>query len=310
MLDSAKNAGFDKKKRLENQDTGANNVTGKFKQPWFNQNCHKVRKKFRNAKNNYIRRKTSSNKMKMVRSGRNYKLYLKRCRYNYYKNLGLKLRDLKSKNSKQFWKIIDNKNNSNNVNANFDDLFEHFKNLNATDPDESSLPNTQSNSNSIINNDFTEDEICNGIKKLKCNKACGIDNIANEFIIDSCNMIAPTITKLFNIILETGLIPQKWCIGIITPIFKNKGSAENPENYRGISILSCFSKLFTLLINERLTLYLDDLGIIGENQTGFRSNYSTLDHIFSLKSIIDFYLNKRKKTFLCLCRLQESIRHC
>ena len=78
-------------------------------------------------------------------------------------------------------------------------------------------------------------------------------------------MIALTITKLLNIILETGLIPQKWCIGIITPIFKNKGSAENPENYRGISILSCFSKLFTLLINERLTLYLDDLGIIGEN---------------------------------------------
>ena len=233
----------------------------------------------------------------MVRSGRNYKLYLKRCRYNYYKNLGLKLHDLKTKNSKQFWKIIDNKNNSNNVSANFDDLFEHFKNLNATDLDEFSLPNTQSNSNSIINNDFTEDEICNGIKKLKCNKACGIDNIANEFIIDSCNMIAPTITKLFNIILETGLITQKWCIGILTPIFKNKGSAENPENYRGISILSCFSKLFTLLINERLTLYLDDLGIIGENQAGFRSNYSTLDHIFSLKSIIDFYLNKRKKLF-------------
>ena len=36
LLDSAKNAGF-YKKRLENQDTGANNVTGKFKQPWFNQ---------------------------------------------------------------------------------------------------------------------------------------------------------------------------------------------------------------------------------------------------------------------------------
>ena len=60
LHDSAKNAGFYlKKKRLKNQDTGANNVTGKFKQPWFNQNCHKLRKKFRNAKNNYIRRKTS-----------------------------------------------------------------------------------------------------------------------------------------------------------------------------------------------------------------------------------------------------------
>ena len=182
----------------------------------------------------------------MVRSGRNYKLYLKRFRYNYYKNLGLKLRDLKTKNSKQFWKIIDNKNNSNNVSANFEDLFEHYKNLNATDPDEFSLPNPQSNSNNI-NNDFTEGEICNGIKKLKCNKACGIDNIANEFIIDSSNMIAPTIAKLFNIILETGMIPQKWCIGLGIITLKNKGSAENPENYRGISILSYFSKLFTLL---------------------------------------------------------------
>ncbi len=83
----------------------------------------------------------------------------------------------------------------------------------------------------------------------------------------------------------------------VPSLVKNKGSASDPDNYRGISVLSCFSKLFTLLINDRLTKYLDCLGILEENQAGFRNNYSTLDHIFSLKTLIDIFIHKKKKLY-------------
>ena len=141
------------------------------------------------------------------------------------------------------------------------------------------------------------DETNNDLKKLKLNKAAGIDNVINEFIISSQHITADLITKFFNVILNTGTVPSEWTIGIICPIFKNKGSPLDPGNYRGITILSCLGKLFTSIINDRLSDYLEKFGILGEEQAGFRHGYSTLDHIFNLKSIIDIYLSKRKKLF-------------
>ena len=71
----------------------------------------------------------------------------------------------------------------------------------------------------------------------------------------------------------------------------------NPDNYRGITLLSCFSKLFTSVLNNRLTEYIDELGLMGEEQTGFRHDYSTMDRVFVLKNLIDLYLNKRKRLY-------------
>ena len=96
-------------------------------------------------------------------------------------------------------------------------------------------------------------------------------------------------TKLFNIILKTGIIPSDWCLSFINPIYKQKGEKSDPNNYRGISIISCLGKLFTALINERLTKFADLNEIIGEEQAGFRAGYSTQDHIFTLHAIIETY---------------------
>ena len=124
----------------------------------------------------------------------------------------------------------------------------------------------------------------------------------NEFIRYSPNNYKKLLVKLFNIILKTGVIPTNWCISFISPIFKNKGSRSDPDNYRGISIISCLGKLFTALLNDRLTEFVNVNKIIGEEQAGFRSGYSTHDHIFTLHTIIDLYLNmfnKKQKRLYC-----------
>ena len=80
----------------------------------------------------------------------------------------------------------------------------------------------------------------------------------------------PIYINLFNIIFDTGIIPDIWLEGIICPIYKSKGDAEKPENYRPITILICFSKLFSSVLNACLTKFVDVNNIFEENQAGFR----------------------------------------
>ena len=105
------------------------------------------------------------------------------------------------------------------------------------------------------------------------------------------------LVKLFNVVLDSGFVPTEWCIGIIVPIYKNKGQDTNPDHYRGITLLSCLGKLFTSILNQRITQFFEAEQVIGEEQAGFRSGYSTTGHVFVLKSIIDFYVQKKKRLY-------------
>ena len=107
----------------------------------------------------------------------------------------------------------------------------------------------------------------------------------------------PIYVRLFNLILCSGFVPKEWLIEMIKPLYKNKGDKHNADNYRGITLLSCLGKLFTSVLNERLTDFLNDKGTIGSEQAGFRKSYSTIDHTFTLKCLIDFYLQRRKKLY-------------
>ena len=74
-------------------------------------------------------------------------------------------------------------------------------------------------------------------------------------------------------------------MGYITPIFKS-GDAKDPGNYRGITLLSCMGNFF--VANNRLNAFVKAYNIVGLEQAGFKKDHSTIDHIFTLKSLIDF----------------------
>ena len=153
--------------------------------------------------------------------------------------------------------------------------------------------------NERINKDFTFAEIKEIMKKLKNNKACGIDNVINEYLKNCSDNVVCLIVDLFNLVLKSGIVPTAWCIGIIQPLYKNKGSVNDPNNYRGISLLSVIGKLFTSCLNHRLSLYVENVGLLGEEQAGFRPGYSTTDHIFVLNSLVQLYLQNNKRLYCC-----------
>ena len=98
---------------------------------------------------------------------------------------------------------------------------------------------------------ITEAEIRTAVKKLKNNKSPYSDKIRNEMIKTSLNEMILVYQKLFNNILDSGSMPQMWCGGLITPIFKS-GGRNDPSNYRGICVSSCLGKLFCSILNQRL----------------------------------------------------------
>ena len=101
---------------------------------------------------------------------------------------------------------------------------EHFskifgsKNIEGTNPEP--LPNLDfiNDNQRVLISQFTAEEISNGIKKLKNNKASGLDSISNEMIKARAPIILPFLVIFFNKILETKEYPDEWEVGIITPI--------------------------------------------------------------------------------------------
>ena len=121
--------------------------------------------------------------------------------------------------------------------------------------------------------------------------------ITNEFMKCSFNVMEIIYTQFFNLVLTKCILPEEWVIGLIRPIYKNRGSRKDPDNYRGITLLSCMGKLFTLMLNERLKCFININGLLHEEKTGFRDDYSTIDRIFSLSLIVNIYLSKGKRLY-------------
>ena len=105
------------------------------------------------------------------------------------------------------------------------------------------------------------------------------------------------ITNPFNLILDSGIFPEQWSLGIIKPIYKNSVDSNRPSNYRGITIFSCLRKLFSNLLNNRLTRFVDENQLIGPALASFMPGFSIIDYFFTLKTLIDLHLSKRGQLY-------------
>ena len=156
-----------------------------------------------------------------------------------------------------------------------------------------------------MNVPITESEVIKAIKQLKHGKSSGPDLLINDFFIYTCVVLASKITALFNVILMSGHFPKSWTEGVIIPIHK-KGNKGAVDNYRGITLLSVFGKLFTRVFNNRLTFWAESYGILIEEQGGFREKKSTIDNIFVLHSLINLVTEKGGKVYTAFVDFRKA----
>jgi hypothetical protein len=118
-------------------------------------------------------------------------------------------------------------------------------------------------------------------------------------LVASAHILSPYLKVLFNYILDQQTFPDEWSKAIICTIHR-KGAYNEPNNYRGISLLSCVSKIFTKILHDRLCTWAEEQNLRFEEQAGFRKGYCTHDNIFVLQSLVQKYVTKKRGRFYVL----------
>ena len=153
---------------------------------------------------------------------------------------------------------------------------------NSCDDFQGFLKNSSINS-SIYFSPTTESEIENIIKDFKNDKASD----TSIYILKKCSSyISHKLSKFFNNFMEQGVFPEVLKTGNITPIYK-KDDPQQFGNYRPVSVLPIFSKIFEKIIYSRLYSFLTTMNVIYESQFGFHNNHSTSNTInYSINKIL------------------------
>jgi hypothetical protein len=106
--------------------------------------------------------------------------------------------------------------------------------------------------NSIFDTPICVKEIKKQINRLKAKKAPGWDQVSAEHIKFGGDMVAQVITCIFNYIRETCNVPKHFKKGLKLPLFKGGNKDKyNTDDYRGITLLPCLSKLYEMVLLGR-----------------------------------------------------------
>ena len=156
-----------------------------------------------------------------------------------------------------------------------------------------------------LNINFSLEELNKVCNKLKSNKATGPDSIPYEVLKNE--NIRVLILNFFNKCFDFHIVPGAWQEAIISPIPKSASKDPFvPLNYRGISLLSCFYKIYSSLLNSRLSKHCEINHLLVDEQNGFRPDRSCVDHVFSLSSVLRNRNADKLSTFACFIDMRKA----
>ena len=149
------------------------------------------------------------------------------------------------------------------------------------------------------------------IKNLNVNKAHGPDNISGRMIELCEDSIALPLSIIFNNIINTGIFPVIWKSANVTPVHK-KESKQIVKNYRPISLLPLFAKIFERILFSNMYNHLILNNLITKNQSGFRPGDSVTNQLIFLvdkiHSSLDINLEVRS-VFLDMSKAFDKVWH-
>ena len=129
---------------------------------------------------------------------------------------------------------------------------------------------------------------------LRNGKKCGIDLISYEMLKCIHDYNSNLLLKVLNYVFHNNATAYDWFISIIAPIHK-KGPKMDPDNYRGISLISCLYKLLTAILNKRIASFCLENQILSKAQLGFVMGSRCSDAHMILHNLINDYCHMNGK---------------
>ena len=271
-----------------------------------------------------IIKEAKHNDFKIIRNQVTFQI--KNSKQNYYKRYFEK----NSKNVKKVWEgiksivtlkskangspklIIDNKKEITDTEAIatiFNDYFVNVGSTLAKKIPKAKKPFSFYLKNNITNSFFlnfvTEAEIEKIVNNLSCSKSSGPYSIPTHILKDNINILKKPLAKLINMSFQQGMFPESLKSAKVTPIYK-KDDPQISSNYRPISVLSVFSKIYEKCMHTRLYSFLTKHELLFRRQFGFRKNHSTNHALISLVESIKKEIDNQKFVYGIFIDLQKA----
>ena len=199
--------------------------------------------------------------------------------------------------------------------SNFNEYF-----VNVADSINKAIPRTpnsplrylgSANENSLFLSPVTHFEVEDVISNLSSSKSTGPHSVPIKLLKVVKHHISHPLAELVNQSFLKGIFPSKLKIAKVVSVFK-KGDPEIMTNYRPISLLPVFSKIFEKLMYKRLYSFVACNKLLFKFQFGFQENHS-IDHaLISMTETIRKSLDNKKYgcgVFIDLQKAFDTVNH-
>ena len=287
---------------------------------WYSNDCKKMKTSLNRAERNF--RKNIFDKSEQAAINNARRRFKRICKSSERKLRGFvtaKLLHIESKTPREFWETIKKMRNWGKSNKEQEtpispsEWFSHFTSLLNKGAD-NVAPNIYKDlerleSEPVFSDvDFriTIEDIDLALKRLNKSASPGPDKLSGKLVLAGTQELKPLLELLLNKMFTYAKQPNVWSQNYLVTIFK-KGDCWNPDNYRGIAVGSCITKLFSLILLHRLENKIAATHPLSDNQIGFKKGHRTADHIFVLKSIVNkIVANEKKKLFVAFIDFRKA----
>ena len=301
MLEVVSSAGVKAKKGFRDGE--------KTNEPWFDLECKTEKERLRNLSKYLTKNPSDENTRSQISDAKkNFRRMILAKKRRHRTVLVDKMQHEKyERNLKEHWKLfrkISPKSKSDQKQPSMTEFLRYFEKLSFSARTQNIPPPCQQNG--PLDFSISTEELTDARNRLKLGKSHGTDLACNEMLIPLIDTHPDLVLKLFNKILQTSEIIPDWVIGLIVPIYKD-GSKMDPNNYRGITLMSCLGKLFLSVLNARLMTFALENNILSPNQLGFVSGNRCSDAHIIINNLVDKICHKRKKMlFSCFVDFKKA----
>ena len=177
-----------------------------------------------------------------------------------------------------------------------------------SDIDTTNITNNYINSIPLV----TRKELLKEIKCLKLKKAPGFDLITAQVLKNLPKKAILFLQLLLNTAIKLRHVPSIWKVAEIIMIPKPGKSPNDVKSYRPISLLPLISKLFEIIIQKRIQVYIERFKVIPNHQFGFRKSHATIDQIHRITDVIEKVFERKEicsTVFLDVAQAFDKVWH-